>query len=1029
MEEDMETAWPSGLPETLWQLDKLQPEKTRDLPMSGIVPETDFALAFLAGALIIAFFAWRRFRERSFEPGTFDYRVITELAPTQLRGRNPMLRAYMLYVGALLFIYIAFTFFGKILFDVSTYVPLSGLQFNAGSVDLKSPTWPLMLAFGFAGAIPLFKPLEMVETWLRRWSHERVGIPVRIRERTARLLRNLRRAEKARDNLDPASEFPGWVRNHLQDEKQLLDMLDVREDLEKFLDWRRNDRDIWPRGEIHDSLRGLEATECAEAATALDDFQDLLLQDYDTLPGTRSDAAPAGRITTLQAHRKRLETNLDSIVERMTRLRGEVAAILAIYAERDTSYREIHDPDLRALLQRTFDTTTSREGPELGIAACLPLVLVLYTACAATGYHPLLSEMQLNPVTVGITALVETARFAAIFLLPMAAVFAWRTFRLQARRWIPMTPRHPDFVFFFRTGAVVLTAAFVSAGALALLSLLWVFLIAENPDRLREVWLDRSPPFLWYLVTQAGIAGIVALVAVMAADDPQDHRFWHGFRLTIYALAGASCTFLMLAIHYALWLSPYYCTTNQDPSLSIRLFSDLFVTEYGSCFNYYSGLDLLLYPTFAALAAGPLLRFTLQPSEAAPGPRPAAPVHVRAHALLVAGLFTGAALLLGPVAARAQDSSAESSGRIPIVVGFRADAEPFSYYIETDSGPQFRGYVADLCYEIFAGSKYEVYAVEVTAQNRFARLRRADDPAFHPSDRITSGSKVDVICDPITMRFNRPDDNRIDGIFSPIIFISGVSYVHRPGEAPGPVQLAYVEGTTAGEVAIHACKVNLFNLPAESYSGVCSEKAVEQARRCDEIPDPWADKSLAQPERRYEICVKKSHTELVKWICQQPEAGMLVPERVYFGDRDIILGKIETWKKENNPCPVKLEKNQPTYTYEPYAIVVAARDLALVQHVQRRVYEFFSHRSAARAHFSAYFPGNGISKPLAMLFLINAVDDEEFYIHADFGSDGKIAAVIPEPDGQEPQPEPAKVEELFNETTEDAAPIPVSDER
>ena len=79
------------------------------------------------------------------------------------------------------------------------------------------------------------------------------------------------------------------------------------------------------------------------------------------------------------------------------------------------------------------------------------------------------------------------------------------------------------------------------------------------------------------------------------------------------------------------------------------------------------------------------------------------------------------------------------------------------------------------------------------------------------------------------------------------------------------------------------------------------------------------------------------------------------------------------------PFPANIETGQPYYTYEPYALLVTKYRPDLVQYVQRRVYEIFSHRSEAVSHFTEHFPGVRMSPVLASLFLLNAVDEEKYF--------------------------------------------------
>ena len=70
-----------------------------------------------------------------------------------------------------------------------------------------------------------------------------------------------------------------------------------------------------------------------------------------------------------------------------------------------------------------------------------------------------------------------------------------------------------------------------------------------------------------------------------------------------------------------------------------------------------------------------------------------------------------------------------------VVVGFRADAPPFSAIKQIGSGRRYEGYLVDLCTRIFASDQRERYRMvktEVTADDRFARLLRREEDRWQP---------------------------------------------------------------------------------------------------------------------------------------------------------------------------------------------------------------------------------------------------------------------------------------------------------
>ena len=124
-----------------------------------------------------------------------------------------------------------------------------------------------------------------------------------------------------------------------------------------------------------------------------------------------------------------------------------------------------------------------------------------------------------------------------------------------------------------------------------------------------------------------------------------------------------------------------------------------------------------------------------------------------------------------------------------VKIGFRSDVEPFSYLANPDesargaeSGSQsYQGFLADLCHYLFRDSGYTVEEVKVpTAADRFRMLKDND---------------IDLLCDPVTLRYT--EERRSAGVFSPIVFASGVSYLRTRNRGRGSVYIGYVESTTA----------------------------------------------------------------------------------------------------------------------------------------------------------------------------------------------------------------------------------------
>ncbi|WP_018182493.1 hypothetical protein [Kaistia granuli] len=321
-----------------------------------------------------------------------------------------------------------------------------------------------------------------------------------------------------------------------------------------------------------------------------------------------------------------------------------------------------------------------------------------------------------------------------------------------------------------------------------------------------------------------------------------------------------------------------------------------------------------------------------------------------------------------------------------VVLGFRTDIQPFSFQAQVkdkvkdkanaanpDKPMPYLGFVADLCYEIFDNSGYDIVQVPVEATKRFPVMRR---PPGEKRMERANGEEVDVLCDATTVRLD--DKERIEaGVFSPIIFVSGISYLSRSIRNFEDIEVGYVENSTAERVAKEACTVDVLRVSTKDTTAICR---IQKDRECilERLPfDPKAPRreSLSLSERAqqvpdYVLCPKPDHDALIQWFCS--DNGH---DKIYFGDRDIILAKLMDWQTRGHPCKGYRDAGR-SFTYEPYALLISKADPELIAFVQRRVYELFSHRAGAEALFNKWFPGQSMSEPLAWLFVLNGVAEQ-----------------------------------------------------
>lgn len=213
MSKNLSAMWPDNVPENLWNYERalVGLGSTRIFPMSNYSISRETMWYFLIGLVVVWLYSWNRFNRRSYDPGPFDYRVLRELQPSQMRDNLLMHRGFILYAIVLSLIYTIFTFFGGIILKILQPIPAIGPT-GITPEQLNHPQWPLIVAFGLAGLTQLIGPLDGLEKMLRGHIHRSLGIPISIKEYTRQLiatqLRNLT-AEAQRDY--PESGMTGAV--------------------------------------------------------------------------------------------------------------------------------------------------------------------------------------------------------------------------------------------------------------------------------------------------------------------------------------------------------------------------------------------------------------------------------------------------------------------------------------------------------------------------------------------------------------------------------------------------------------------------------------------------------------------------------------------------------------------------------------------------------------------------------------------------------------------------------------------------
>lgn len=1079
----MSDAWPAGVPETLWNYQAHRLGDAPGVPMMGVSLAAPFIYAFSFGMVFVMVVAWQRFRKTPGGNQGFGYKVIDEIDVGHLGGTNAMHRAYLIYAASLLAIYVSMTFFGKLILQALDTLPLVGAQVDTHTLDFTSPQWPLTLAFGLAGVAPMLPPLRIAEDWLRLRAYRAVGIPVRIRQTTHALIATLNRHSdkprpaKRKDDVltfvlsERAEPFAKALRasplGRDRRDSELEEVTGLCAQTDLLAGWARGLRGGWPAVAAPE-VRKVEKSVAQDAERQLSQFLKRLREATPPLP-------------------READADFEATVQKLRELRGELTAVLAIYSEHDPIFlnpdgavdvKNGMRPELAQLLKETDPPDALGSGPEFSILFSMLPVFLLYAVGAFQGAHPLVvpGAAPTDPIAILITAWIETLRVAAIIWLPLLAAFSLRQFMAEGGTW-EWDPRHRS-AWMEQRLAIVAVAVTVAVVALVGVACLRAFAMAESRGHFVSLLMSGRLPFILFYPSMAVASLPVIFSALAGADQRARGRpaYWRGVRCALG-------TVVLLVAHTAAWYHRIDACTPPHLFLTDVLLS--------GCTKFYGALDFVIYGLLAFLAVAVFGR----PGQVAqPEPQGKKQAASSDGAALVASmLLAGAVLAALPVPGFAQ-SPPERPGQgyawwpyaRLVKIGFRTDVEPFSYEprVKTEpGGRQYDGYLAELCYDVFAGGPYRIEAVAVSsASDRVAMLKRGD---------------IDVLCDPMTMRF--ADTKRWQaGIFSPIVFASGISFLKSSSRKSGaPIFVGYVTGTTSEPLAHRACDVNLFNtLSADELSAIpaacavgraeerlqlakegldsggnadgdslrtaiaASQAAVQRLRDqppsqldsdrpyVDElkqresdvskalaalnevVPDAQkagtgagsnailvgaAELTAAEAEKRrkeisgkigglltafgspckpeeppegevakddgvnyvvqFRFCAFTTHDELVEWFCRpgKPEGT-----RVYMGDREIILGKLATWRADNltsGGCPVEDDNGATDLSYEPYALVTSRNRPEVAEFVQRRIYAFFSNRDFALALFEANFPGKTMSPALAYLFLLNGVDD------------------------------------------------------
>lgn len=924
--------WPSTVPDSLWQFGLLVPGSRRDFPFVGIAVTGQFVLAFAAGCALICAFAWKRFSEPTYDVNASAFRDFRDLTIWNLKDSFSLRRAYAIYCISLIFIYATLAFFGRVIVQLFDALNVSGLQIGMGTIEFDSWKWPLFLALGISGFAPLINPLVPAENWLRRFSHEVVGIPTRLKEKTIRI-KTLIDGAPSDDSRRKASALAQRVLG-----PKLNSFFALERNLKYVVHWSYEEHVEWSDPEIRRKLNEYERNVRDEAENALTDFQ------YLTDPARTPD-----RSTADEDRIKDLEKRLLNNTRLLEDLRDRFSLIMAIYCEYGSRFDKMKPGRLRdSIIEKVVD---KREMAATGLPLYgFVIVFVGYFLVIRAQWHPLISSVPLTDQAVAMSAALETAKVFLLVWLPSTVVASFVS--VVYGTGLSESPLNKSVAWATISGAIGAFA--VAASGMTLVAMLYSALPASNVSQMWQSLFGSGSwtgALLYYLLlTPVAIIAFCFINSVRAPDRPPRFSVILGL-----ASCGALVTLVYLIVFASITVSqPCMVGSPAQPASILKVVS-LSGHDLETCFAYYSTLDLIVMPLTVFFSVLGLAPRRLRRSK------------ILGKAQEIAA--TGVAVLLA--CAIFLVSSASSAHTREIVIGFRTDIPPFSYLPPPDGNNEKRpylGYLAELCYEIFDNSDYQLIQVPINGRNRFSAMRQ---PLPELGDR-----KVDVLCDAVTVRLDDPERTGA-GVFSPIVFVSGVSYLWRSVRRFRDVEVGYLGNSTAERVAKEACTVDALRLGSsgktpDCFTGQPTECRAEMTAVRSRDPEPTKSlKEIGAAIPAYVLCPMQDHDQLIEWFCSNTDR-----DKVYFGDREIILGKLAAWRAAGRSCTDVRDPFQ-SFTYEPYALLIATQDMALFAFVQHRIYELFSHRAGAEALFYKWFPQQTMSEPLAWLFNLNSVMDQE----------------------------------------------------
>jgi ABC-type amino acid transport substrate-binding protein len=299
-------------------------------------------------------------------------------------------------------------------------------------------------------------------------------------------------------------------------------------------------------------------------------------------------------------------------------------------------------------------------------------------------------------------------------------------------------------------------------------------------------------------------------------------------------------------------------------------------------------------------------------------------------------------------------------------VAFRVDARPFSYCAGLDeirddaaygarmsecktpvSGDdtRFRGFIAEICEFVIDELGDPVVRFGVDASDRFDGLATAEPDAA-----------TDILCDTTSVTPQRAGEH----LFSPLVFVSGVSYAVSPSQKDAE-EKAYIDSGQMGGGKTQSSSLMQCDADRSVAGAPVYRVGVLKGTTSIDTIAKQSTQAVFKLRPGEHVClveVDGGYADAVKQMCEDKRFSF------FFGDRDMLKFYLDQYKaaETNGHCDVELSRQ--FYSFEPYAISVHPDRPDLFRRVQAKVFEFFTDPERVRSAFQTSFGENTTATPL-----------------------------------------------------------------